>query len=283
MGSLTPRGAKNGGQRPGRLFVVGCCLVAVVAPCQLTSRWLSSFAASGQKGPPRIRSSLPQTYELPPEEPEPEEVEKEPPIPRRLPYTMRIRSHMAGNDNIPEDKGLWKFIEAKISNSLENTEDLIQNVEVRFQVSENFRKEKKGVGKVRAKGLEARASKMADEDDEAPAMVSASELQDEVADNPGSREIAPYHFEVTVELKNKRQVVLSKAKHAQPTLPEALDHTADALRNLMKAEKERHMKKMRQPKVGMADSLDELDMEAEVNDMYAREEEEKLQQAYREN
>jgi len=253
--------AKSSGRRSSIALVLSCCLGVVLISCRL----LTFAAPTGMTSRPRARSGLRPTEELPAEEPEPEPLEREPEPERRLPYTMHISSHMPNNEHLGEGKATEKQIQKKIANSLENAEELIQHVEVRFQVSDNFHKDKQGRNKVRAKAVGDAPSKFGDEDDVDGPVVTAAELKEEVVNNPGGRVIAPYHFEVTVEMKNKRQVVLSKSKHAQPTLSEALDHTADSLRNLIRAEKERQIKEWRKPKTS-GEGEDLLDnIEEEIN------------------
>jgi len=222
-------GARAAPRRHPWLLVAAAAGTLLAAP----SRWGSGFAMQPGRTRKQLRGTLhnkdrlPTLYELPLEEPEPEPAPKGQPLEHRVPYTLNIVTQFPHGAN-PN----WKYIEKKIMHALQNTEDMVQHVDVRVLMLEHFHREKPR----RSPG--GLAMRPGDEvDDLEAAAVTSSE------DRTGAKALDPFQLKVKVDLRNHRQVILSNPeKHAQPTLTEAVDHTADLLRKLMREEKERDIR-----------------------------------------
>lgn len=240
--------------------------------------------ANRQNRPPRVRNNLPQTLEVVDEEPEPEPepVPEEPP--HRIPYSFHLTSHMPGHKHLKEETAARLMIEKKIINALKNTEDLITHVNARLEVSENYHKprDSRKNGRNRATtSMEAGATE--DELDSQGADFLPRQME---VDDTGAKQIAPYHLEVTVNLKNGRSVILSRPKHAMPTLREAADHTADALRTRMHEQKDLWLRQTRHPKNAAKEGVDMNDIprvdevEAEIASAFTGRDEQELDERY---
>jgi len=200
------------------------------------------LSRSQQRSTLHTRGNLPPVLEVPQDEPEVEEDEKEPLPERRVPYSLHVVSHFPNNKHLKEESRARKTIELKIVNAFANTEELIRHVEVNLQVSENFHK--------------------------------SQTVHDKVKEGDSPRIIAPYIFKVTVALKNGRTIVLANAeKHAQPTFSEGLDHMVDVVRNSLRDEKEKEIKLRKKAALsseelpGDTGILEDVDAESVVDDL----------------
>jgi ribosome-associated translation inhibitor RaiA len=163
---------------------------------------------------------------------------------------LHIVSHFPNNKHLGEESRARQTIEDKILHSFMNMEDMIRNVEVNLQVSENFKRSKP-----------SNSARQTTTDDE--------EYLTEEADfeNPGHRMISPYIFKVTVTLTNKRTIVLANAeKHAQPTLMEGLDHMVDVIKKSLRQEKDKAISAAKKEKsmMDMGDVSEDMDPDAEA-------------------
>jgi hypothetical protein len=168
-----------------------------------------------------------------------EELEVPPPLPpHRIPYTMHMTTELPNHGHLNDDSRTRKFLESKITHALENYDDLIRHVEVRYQVQEHFHREKPRAHKkaVRAKTPRSLAGE------------SIETYEDLTVGGP--RMPAPYQLRIIVTLKgHNRQVVYSNPqKHAHTTCTECVDAAVDGIVHMLREEKEKSIQKNRQSK-----------------------------------
>mmetsp|Transcript_93907 Transcript_93907/g.303343 ORF Transcript_93907/g.303343 Transcript_93907/m.303343 type:complete len:305 (+) Transcript_93907:82-996(+) len=268
--SLMPAAGRSSRRPHGRSRVTATAVAAavVLVPLcfSLTFAMQPGMTRKQLRGTMHNKDRLPTLYELPLETPEPEPEPREPEPDRRVPYTMSLVLQFA-NDGSPSRN----FVQQKITQALENTENLVRHVDVRVQRLEHFHREKEG-----------RSPRLAPEDlENGPALMSSKGFT-------GAEALAPYQLTVKVELTNHRRVILSNPeKHARPTLTEAVDHAADVLRKLMREEKEKDIRVWRKRhQVEKEDRLNEdflADDEALVDwqDTYNSAADEEMEALYR--
>lgn len=196
-----------------------------------------------QHGKIHNKDKLDGVHEDPPDDVEDIEEEKTPMPERRVPYTMHIVTQLPQHKHLHEESNAKHYIEEKLVLSLENFEDFIKHVEVNLQVSENFHREKRPAPK---KG------ELVETEDDEIAVSSES--------NPGHKVLTPYIFKATVTLANHHKVTLSNPeKHAQPSLPEAVDHMVDVLKKSLRDEKNRMIHAHRKQADALPEEMDDLE------------------------
>jgi len=212
---------------------LGLLLSASLGLSLLGGNWTYTAPLGGgltrkqKRGSIHNKDTLEGVYEVQDEEEEPEMAEKPPMPDRRVPYSMHIVTQLPQHKHLHEESNARRYIEEKLTLSLENFEDFIRHVEVNLQVSENFHREKRPE-KAKAKAL---GDLEMDEDEAIPVAPEGS---------AGHKMLTPYIFKATVTLTNHHKVTLSNPeKHAQPTLTEAVDHMVDVLRKSLREEKNR--------------------------------------------
>jgi len=197
------------------------------------------------------KDKLDGVYEVPDDEEEPEILEKAAMPDRRVPYSMHIVTQLPQHKHLHEESNARRYIEDKLTLSLENFEDFVRHVEVNLQVSENFHREK------RPEKAKVKTDIAEIDEDEAVAVTADG--------TPGHKILTPYIFKATVTLTNHHKVALSNPeKHAQPTLTEAVDHMVDVLRKSLREEKNRMISARRKAaENGLPDEMED-DM-AQIN------------------
>jgi len=184
-----------------------------------------------------------QEIPLPVEEEEPADKEEMPLY--KPPYGLHVESHLAEGQNPSV-----KYIQNKVMDALQSSEDFIHRVEVSLHEQEHFH---------RAKSSKRHASHSYEKKIETG--KDASPLK------PGL--LAPFQMKAVIHMRNHKQIIVSNPeKHAQPTIPEAVDHLADVLRKRVREEKEKEIRRNRKQKrndmfSSQDDGADELEMIAE--------------------
>lgn len=271
--------------RRGRASLVPLALAAAVSTALLRGasplfgasdvQAFSSVATGSSRK--QVRSQLRTRNELPKNpleislEEEPEEVEQAEAMPaRRVPYTVNLVTHFPNNKGLSEESSARKYLEKKLTGSLDHMEDMIRSVELQLKVEEHFHREKEGHKKVVV-----------------PETTAVETSDGNIVEEPtvdygstGSKVLAPYQIKVLVTLKNGKEVIYSNPeKHAEGTLTEAADSMADALRKLLREEKGKEINSQRQAKATDVDldtfedePIDEIGAaeDAAVEEMYER-------------
>eukprot|EP00929_Paragymnodinium_shiwhaense_P099648 TRINITY_DN6141_c0_g3_i3.p1 TRINITY_DN6141_c0_g3~~TRINITY_DN6141_c0_g3_i3.p1 ORF type:complete len:305 (-),score=76.21 TRINITY_DN6141_c0_g3_i3:484-1329(-) len=246
MPSILTKTQRSDGRGPSKLLslLAGAASVAVVG--QVLSQSLTTFALPAGHGRPtptpsssrreagehRARDDMPRhVLEVPIEEAVEEDVDEFEKPGVRVPYRINFfatppRSHETAN---------FKYLERKLALALEHVEDRVQQVDIRLTVEEATHKPVPG----RHHNVQAQhhvLNHQAAVDDD----MQAAET-DPLAER---RQLAPYHIEVSVQMRHGT-IVLSKPKHAAGSFVEAVDHMHDTLKRMMRKEKERHIEKRR--------------------------------------
>jgi len=190
----------------------------------------TGLTRSQRRGALHNKDRLPGMVETPLEEPEPEPAPRDPEPEHRLPYSMNLVAHFpqGANPNM-------KYVEKKIIHALHSTENLIKHVDVRVEHQDHFHREKPHRNHPSARPVLPEI----EEDDTFEAVAKERVREERVK----GEAVAPYIVKVKVDLWNHRSVVLSHPeKHAQPSLTEAVDHSAEVVRKLLREEKERDIR-----------------------------------------
>jgi len=179
---------------------------------------------------------------LPEEEAEPAPKEEIPPY--KPPYGIHVESHLAdGSGHNPS----VKYIQNKVMDALQSSEDFIHRVEVSLHEQEHFHRA------LSSKRHSSHSNEVMETGQDAAPL------------KPGL--LAPFQMKAVVQMRNHKQIIVSNPeKHAQPTIPEAVDHLADVLRKRVREEKEKEIRRNRKQKrndmfaMQQDDGADELEL-----------------------
>jgi ribosome-associated translation inhibitor RaiA len=135
---------------------------------------------------------------------------------RRLPYSMHIVSLFEDGRHLPSEGAVHKFVRSKIAGALEHTEDFVLHVEAALHREDHFHVLKPNHKPVKEETAKHHAHKDASL-------------------------VAPYNLQVVITMKHGAKEVIynNPEKHAKPTITEAVDDAADAIRRMTRQMKEK--------------------------------------------